>query len=252
MEKDKPLVSIITPTYNGERYILDTINSVFSQTFENWEMLIVDDYSTDRTRDILEEYSKRDKRIKPVYLKENQGAAVARNTALRHAQGKYIAFLDGDDKWYPEKLSKQLDFMEKHDIAFSYTEYDLMDEKGMSLGSIVTVPKTIDYHGLLKNTIIGCLTVMINKEKTGYFEMPNIRTRQDFALWLSILKKGFLAYGMQETLSTYRLVPGSISSNKIKAAKKTWYVYRKVERLSILYSTWCFINYAFQAIKKRL
>lgn len=252
MDNGKPLISVITPSYNGEKFIEDTINSVLAQTYEKWEMIIVDDCSTDQTRNILDEYQKKDSRIHTIYLKENLGAAGARNTALRQAKGKYIAFLDGDDVWYPTKLEKQLAFMEERDLAFSFTQYDLMDEHGEKMGSTVTIPESIDYKGLLKNTIIGCLTVMINKEKTGYFEMPDIRTRQDFALWLAILKKGFTAYGLQETLSTYRIVPGSISSNKIKAAKKTWYVYRHVEKLNLLNSSWCFVNYAFQAVKKRL
>lgn len=252
MEKEKPLISVITPTYNSEKYIENTIKSVLSQTYENWEMIIVDDCSKDGTRGILEQYKSLDSRIHTVFLDENQGAAVARNTALKKARGRYIAFLDGDDTWYETKLRKQLDFMEKENLAFSFTEYDQMNEHGEKMGSIVTIPDSIDYRGLLKNTIIGCLTVMIDKEKTGYFEMPNIRTRQDFALWLSILKKGVTAYGLHETLSTYRIVPGSISSNKIKAAKKTWYVYRKVEKLNIFYAIWCFVNYVFQAVKKRL
>jgi teichuronic acid biosynthesis glycosyltransferase TuaG len=193
-----------------------------------------------------------DDRIKVFFLNENSGAAIARNKALKEAKGKFIAFLDSDDMWHETKLEKQLAFMRNKDVAFSFTEYELMDEEGVLLNKKVEIPDSIDYHGLLKNTIIGCLTVMINREKTGYFEMPNIRTRQDFALWLSILKKGFTAHGLKETLSKYRVVKGSISSNKINAAKKTWYVFREVEKLNLVYSSWCFLNYSFQAIKKRL
>lgn len=246
------LVSIITPSYNSKRFIEDTVKSVQNQTYTNWEMIIVDDCSNDGTREILTRLADLDDRIKVFFMNENSGAAIARNKALKEAKGKFIAFLDSDDMWHETKLEKQLAFMRNKDIAFSFTEYELMDEEGVLLNKKVEIPDSIDYHGLLKNTIIGCLTVMINREKTGYFEMPNIRTRQDFALWLSILKKGFTAYGLKETLSKYRVVKGSISSNKINAAKKTWYVFREVEKLNLVYSSWCFLNYSFQAIKKRL
>ena len=246
------LVSIITPSYNSKRFIEDTVKSVQNQTYTNWEMIIVDDCSNDGTREILTRLADLDDRIKVFFMNENSGAAIARNKALKEAKGKFIAFLDSDDMWHETKLEKQLAFMRNKDIAFSFTEYELMDEEGVLLNKKVEIPASIDYHGLLKNTIIGCLTVMINREKTGYFEMPNIRTRQDFALWLSILKKGFTAYGLKETLSKYRVVKGSISSNKINAAKKTWYVFREVEKLNLVYSSWCFLNYSFQAIKKRL
>lgn len=246
------LVSIITPSYNSKRFIEDTVKSVQNQTYTNWEMIIVDDCSNDGTREMLTRLADLDERIKVFFMNENSGAAIARNKALKEAKGKFIAFLDSDDMWHKTKLEKQLAFMRNKDIAFSFTEYELMDEEGVLLNKKVEIPDSIDYHGLLKNTIIGCLTVMINREKTGYFEMPNIRTRQDFALWLSILKKGFTAYGLKETLSKYRVVKGSISSNKINAAKKTWYVFREVEKLNLVYSSWCFLNYSFQAIKKRL
>lgn len=246
------LVSIITPSYNSKRFIEDTVKSVQNQTYTNWEMIIVDDCSNDGTREMLTRLADLDERIKVFFMNENSGAAIARNKALKEAKGKFIAFLDSDDMWHETKLEKQLAFMRNKDIAFSFTEYELMDEEGVLLNKKVEIPASIDYHGLLKNTIIGCLTVMINREKTGYFEMPNIRTRQDFALWLSILKKGFTAYGLKETLSKYRVVKGSISSNKINAAKKTWYVFREVEKLNLVYSSWCFLNYSFQAIKKRL
>jgi teichuronic acid biosynthesis glycosyltransferase TuaG len=249
---NSPLISIVTPTYNSERYILDVINSVKSQTYSNWEMMIVDDCSSDNTRELLRKETEKDSRIKVHFLEENSGAAVARNTALQYAEGKYIAFLDSDDQWMPNKLEKQLEFMEKNGYAFSFTQYSLMDQDGNDLNKVIDVPESIDYDGLLKNTIIGCLTVMINREQTGYFEMPLIRTRQDYALWLSILKRGFKAYGLKETLSKYRVVKGSISSNKIKAAKRNWQVYRKIEKLSLWYSVWCFLHYVYFAVKKRV
>ncbi|BCB05758.1 glycosyltransferase family 2 protein [Bacillus sp. KH172YL63] len=252
MQEKQPFVSIITPTYNSEAYIKGTIDSVKNQTHQNWELIIVDDCSTDRTRDILNQEVDSDERIKVFFLESNSGAAVARNTAMKKAKGPYIAFLDADDQWLPKKLEKQIQFMEDNHYAFTFTQYSIMDQSGKDTGKIIEIPEEIDYHGLLKNTIIGFLTVMINVEKTGSVEMPNIRTRQDYAFELSILKKGFKAYGLKETLSKYRVVKGSISSNKVKAAKRNWQVYRKIEKLSLPYSIWCFLNYAFFAMKKRL
>lgn len=246
-----PYVSIITPSYNSSKYIRETVDSVKKQTFTNWEMIIVDDCSKDNSREILKELASADSRIKVILLEKNSGAAVARNTAIEAAKGKYIAFLDSDDLWLPQKLEKQLDFMEKNGIVFSFTKYDVMDEDGNNLNKPVSVPESIDYHGLLKNTIIGCLTVMINIEEIGKMKMPEIRTRQDFAFWLSILRKGYKAHGLNETLASYRYVSDSISSNKIKAAKRNWQVYREIEKLGFFYSIWCFINYAYNGVKKR-
>lgn len=247
---DKPLVSIITPSYNSTKFIPATIESVLAQTYQNWEMLIVDDCSKDESRKVIREYTEKDSRIKLIELTENSGAAVARNTAIKAAKGKYVAFLDSDDLWVPTKLEKQIEFMEINDYAFTYSKYQLMDVDGNKLDRVIDVPRNIDYNGLLSNTIIGCLTAVVNIEKTGPIEMPNIRTRQDFALWLSILKRGIKAHGLQEVLAYYRLVPGSISSNKVKAAKQTWKVYRDVEKLGLLRSVFSFTGYAFNAVKK--
>jgi teichuronic acid biosynthesis glycosyltransferase TuaG len=244
------LVSVITPSYNAEKFIEHTIRSVQNQTHQNWEMLIVDDCSSDATIDIITKIANEDPRVKLTRLETNSGAAVARNTAIEKATGKYIAFLDSDDYWKPEKLEKQLEFMEQNDYVFSYTNYEIVKEDGSPTDMEIKVPTSLTYHDLLKNTIIGCLAVMINIEKIGKYKMPNIRTRQDFALWLSILKDGYTAYGLKSSLSCYRKVEGSISSNKYKAAKKTWAVYRNIEKLSLPYSAWCFVNYAFNAVKK--
>lgn len=247
-----PLVSIITPSYNAEKFIEETIKSVQNQTLTDWEMIIVDDCSKDKTRDILHRIAELDSRLKVVLSEENGGAAVARNTALEQAKGRYIAFLDSDDLWKPKKLEKQIAVMQKNNYAFTFTAYELMNENGDLLNKTINAPNKIDYKGLLKNTIIGCLTVILDKDQVGDVRMPNIRTRQDFALWLSVLRDGHTAYGLSEPLSVYRLVEGSISSNKLKTAKRNWYVYREIEKLSLPYASWCFLNYAFYALKKRV
>tara|TARA_B110000444_G_C18821122_1_gene587779 strand:- start:1076 stop:1825 length:750 start_codon:yes stop_codon:yes gene_type:complete len=246
------LVSIITPSYNSSQFVEECVSSVFSQTYQHWEMIIVDDYSEDNSRVIISELADKDKRIKSIFLEKNVGAAEARNVAIRQAKGKYIAFLDSDDLWDSYKLEKQIYFMEKKNIAFSFSTYQFMSEDGKKSENVIKAPQKMTYHTYLKNTIIGCLTVIIDREKTGEFEMPNIRSSHDMALWLLIMKRGFSAYGLEQNLAKYRVVSSSNTSNKVKASKEVWNVYRKVEKLNIFYSAICFIGYAFNAIKKRL
>ena len=234
-QHDTPLVTIITPSYNAERFIQETMESAVAQTFINWEMIIVDDCSKDRTVDIIKQYQKQEQRIKLIQLTKNSGAAVARNMAIEHSKGRFLAFLDSDDLWLPEKLEKQLDFMQKNHVAFSYSQYVTMDENGET-GSIVPCPRKVTYKQLLKQNVIGCLTVMLDKEKIGTVKMENIRSRQDYVLWLTLLKNGHQAYGMQEVLSKYRLGHNSLSKNKIKMAKQNWQVYREIEELDVFKS----------------
>jgi teichuronic acid biosynthesis glycosyltransferase TuaG len=160
--------------------------------------------------------------------------------------------LDSDDLWNPKKLEKQLSFMNENEITFSYTTYQFMSENGEDLSNIISAPEKMTYHSYLKNTIIGCLTVIIDREKSGEFEMPNIRSSHDMALWLLIMKRGFSAYGLDENLARYRIVSTSNTASKWHAAKDVWKVYRQVEKLSFIYSAWCFVWYAFNALKKRI
>lgn len=246
------LVSIITPVYNAEKFIEKTIKSVQIQTYTNWEMILVDDLSQDNSGEIIKKIQKNDNRIKYIKLKENSGAAVARNTAIENANGRYIAFLDSDDLWKRNKLEKQISFMKENNCGFTFTSYEIMSEEGINLNKIVQVPKKINYDGLLKNTIIGCLTVVIDRKLVGDFGMPLIRKGQDTATWLKILKNYEYAYGINENLANYRLVKRSISSNKIGALKRTWNTYRNVEKLSLIKSCYVFICYIINAIKKRM
>lgn len=246
------LVSIITPSYNSARFIAETIESVLTQTYQNWELLITDDCSNDNTVSIVRKYCEKDPRIKLFVLEHNSGAAIARNNSIKQAKGKYIAFLDSDDIWLPQKLEKQIQFMESNNYAFSMTAYSLMDLEGKSKNKILYMPQSMSYAQYLRNTAIGCLTVVIDKEKTGAFEMPNIRTSQDMALWLVILKRGFKIYALNENLASYRLVPTSNSAKKMKAVKDVWRVYREFERLSFIYAAFNFCGYMFHAILKRI
>ncbi|MCT4614491.1 MAG: glycosyltransferase [Marinifilaceae bacterium] len=246
------LISIITPSYNSAQFINQTIDSVITQSYTNWEMIIVDDSSSDKSREIISLYQKKDARIKSIFLKENVGAAEARNKALEIAKGNYIAFLDSDDLWKSNKLMKQIEFMAKNQYAFTYTAYDIINEAGQFRNKIISVPKMINYNQYLKNTIIGCLTVVIDKNQVGDFRMPNIRSSHDMALWLLIMKRGFIAHGLNENLASYRIVSTSNTSNKLKAAKEVWKVYREVEQLSVLKSLYSFIFYGYNAILKRI
>lgn len=251
---DNELISIITPVYNCEKLLSETIECVIRQTYKNWELLLVDDCSTDGSLDIVKKYAKKDKRVKCIRLKENSGAAVARNTALENSKGRFIAYLDSDDLWKKEKLEHQVSFMLKNKYAFTCTDYEKLDEDGTSLNKIVKIPSKVDYDLFLRNTIIQTVGVMVDTQITGkeVLKMPNIRRRQDAATWCQILKAGFDCYQVPETLSYYRVVQNSLSSNKFKAVKGTWNLYRKIEKLSFLKSCYCFIGYAFNAVKKRI
>ena len=199
------LVSIITPTYNCGSFIGETIESVQRQTYTNWEMIIVDDCSTDDTKNVVEKYQEQDERIKYHCLTENSGAAVARTKAMDLAAGQYMAFLDSDDLWMPDKLEKQLEFMQKNNYAFTSTSYQHMTEDGKMMPKVLNaVPKT-DYNRLLLDCPVGNSTVMYDVGKMGKFQVPDIRKRNDDALWLAMLKKEKYIYGMPEIMMKYRL-----------------------------------------------
>ena len=246
------LVSIITPSYNSERFINECICSVLEQTYTNWELLIVDDASEDGSKQLINSFTEKDSRISSHFLDINVGAAEARNVAISKATGRYIAFLDIDDVWKKEKLTEQIDFMKNHDIAFSFSSYQPISEDGSQIFKEIEAPLIMDYNLFLKNTIIGCLTVVLDKHKIGDFKMPNLRTSQDMALWLSIMRNGFDAYGIEKSLAYYRIVGTSNTSNKLKVIRGVWQVYRKEEGLGYLKSIWCFLHYVFNAIKKRI
>jgi len=246
----KALVSIIMPNYNSVQFIEETIISVFAQTYKNWELVLVDDCSTDSSVKIIESLMAEDKRIKLIKLRENSGPAIARNHAIQEAQGRYLAFLDSDDLWHPKKLSKQIAFMKEQDIALSYTGYCCIEEdSGQSIDEIYA-PQKVDYNELLKQNIIGCLTAIYDTKKLGKVYMPNIDKRQDFGLWLNILKKIPYAYGINEPLAYYRVRSASVSSNKILASKYNWKLYREVEKLPLHKAIYYFGWYTYKSILK--
>jgi glycosyltransferase involved in cell wall biosynthesis len=246
----KDLVSVIMPNYNGAKYISEAIESVISQTYPFWELIIVDDCSTDNSVNIIDEYVAKDKRTKLIKLPNNTGTAIARNTGIEVAIGQYIAFLDCDDVWLPYKLQKQVQFMRDNDIALTYSAYYVIDEYGNVKG-IRNIKERISYKDLLKTNWIGNLTGIYNAQKFGKILMENVR-HEDYTLWLKILKKVKYAFGINEPLAKYRVLSSSYSSNKFKAIKWMWNIYRRIERLDLLHSTYYLGNYIYYGIKKRL
>lgn len=230
-KKNSKLVSIIMPTYNCGPFIKESIESIINQTYSNWELIIVDDCSKDNTEEVVKSIN--DSRIKYNKLTENSGAAKARTIAMKKASGNYIAFLDSDDLWYKDKLEKQIKFMEQNNYCFTCTQYEQIDEKSNLLNKTIKTVKKANYNRILLDCPIGNSSVMYNVDKLGKFEVPNIRKRNDDALWLQIIKKAKYIYGMNETLMQYRVRKNSISSNKLSLVKYHWQLYRKIEHLSI-------------------
>lgn len=240
--KNEPLVSIITPLYNSEKFIAETIESVLTQTYKNWEMIIVNDCSKDQGPVIVQKYLKKDSRIKLFNNEKNLGGAGTRNEAIKRATGKYIAFLDSDDLWKKEKLEKQINFMENNNYDLTYSKFERIDEESKSLYQEITIPEKVSYKQLFKADVIGCLTAIYNQEKLGKIYMPDVKMGQDFALWLKILKKINFAYGLDESLALYRIRKGSLSKNKFNRIKYNWIIFRKYNNQGVISSIWYLFN----------
>lgn len=242
-----PLVSIIMPAYNSRNTISESIQSVIGQTFTNWELLIIDDCSLKSMKDIAESFH--DERIRYIRFLKNRGVAAARNTGIAQAKGRYIAFLDSDDLWLPEKLEKQLQFMEQNGYAFTYTWYQQFCHDTHNLGNIVKTKNKVNYAELLKGNDIGCLTVMLDRLQIKEIAMPAQR-HEDYITWLNILKQGWTAYSLPLVLAAYRKEKGSLTSNKWKSLLWTWKVYRDSQHLSLFRSAICLFFYVYYGIRK--
>jgi len=243
-------ISIITPAYNAAKYISQTINSVLEQTYENWELIIVNDCSMDNTADIVRQFITKDSRIKLIEHKKNSGVAYARNTAIAAAVGDYIAFLDSDDLWMPDKLQKQIDFMLEYQYVLTYTAYQKFNTDTGQRCKIVKAKEKMTAKKIYGDTSIGCLTVMVNRKAVGEFYMPLLEHTEDNCTWQEILSRGYTAYGLNEVLALYREGNSSLTRSKKKAAKQQWQTYRKYYKLSFIKSSFYFLQYAFNAIKK--
>lgn len=242
------LISIITPVYNSEKYLAANIASIQAQIYNNWEHILVDDCSSDGSEALIKSFQKKDPRIKYHRLETNSGAGIARNKAIELSKGDYIAFLDSDDQWHPEKLEKQLNFMQKNQYHFTFTDYEMMDEAGNTLSKQVRCKPLVTYNSALYKNPIGCLTVMYDVSFFGKKYMPPIRKRQDYALWLNLLKKTN-GYGLNESLASYRTGNASISANKLDLLKYEWKIYREVEGLSLLKSSFYLLSAIFLKLK---
>ncbi|MGY0691405.1 glycosyltransferase family 2 protein [Virgibacillus sp. FSP13] len=251
-EKSKDgLVSIIMPAYNCGDYIGIAIDSVIAQTYKDWEIIVVDDCSIDHTEEVVKNYMSRDSRINYYKLEKNSGAAVARNTAIDIASGEYIAFLDSDDVWFSEKLTKQLKFMKENNYNFTCTNYTKIDEDGNYLNQMITTKNKSDYNGILK-TSAGNSTVMYNAKKLGKFKIPDIKKRNDYVMWLKIIKKAKYLYGLDESLSSHRIRTGAISRKKTGLVGYHWKVYREIEHLSFAKSVYLIVHWVVVTVFRTL
>jgi teichuronic acid biosynthesis glycosyltransferase TuaG len=247
------LISIVVPVYNAERFLHDTIQTVKGQTYTNWELILVDDSSSDESYTISRQYQLQDPRIKLVSMDVNSGAALSRNKGIGIASGKYLAFLDADDLWDNQKLEKQVAFMGAKSCAFSFTGYEFANADGVPNGKKVYIPETLSYRQGLRNTTLSTITVMfdISMLKKDDVLMPNVKS-EDTACWWKVLKIVDQAYGLNELLSIYRRTPGTLSANKFQSAQNMLSLYRNVEHLGYLSTIYNFLGYAYNATKRRI
>lgn len=250
--KDYGLVSIITPAYNAASYIGETIESVLKQTYPHWELLIVDDCSTDESSAIIADYAAQDSRIRYFKTASPSGSpCLPRNMGIKAANGRFIAFLDSDDCWLPNKLEEQLPLFEKLDVGIVYSDYEKMTERGERNQRVVKAPACADYRQLLLGNVIGCLTAVYDTAKVGKVYFEN-HSHEDYILWLSILKQGYVARNSGKVSACYRVREHSVSSNKWKALSWQWDIYRNVEKIGFLKAAYCFVHYAYKAFRKSM
>ncbi len=247
------LVSIVMPVYHAADYLERTIGCVRGQTYPDWELIAVDDCSTDGSFALLERLAREDPRIRPVRLKSNRGAAQARNRGTGLARGRYLAFLDADDVWAAVKLERELAFLEEKQAAFAFTAYEFGDGEGKGTGRVVAVPETLSYREALSRTVIFTSTVLFDLEKIdrALLMMPDVKS-EDTAAWWNILRHGYTACGLNENLVIYRRPARSLSSNKLEAVRRIWYLYRRQEGLSVAESCFHFCFWAWRAVARRI
>lgn len=239
------LVSILIPTYNTEKFIISTIESVQNQTYTNWEMILVDDASTDNTIVIIEEFAQNDSRIKLFKLPENRGNGFARNAALEKATGKYIAYLDADDLWFREKLEKQIQFLKANNLHFTFSFYDSIDEEGNDLNRRVESPNPLTYKQLFFCNYVGNLTAIYDADYFGKIILETTQKRQDWRIWLTILKQIKIAKPVPESLAFYRIRKDSVSSSKFKLIKHNFGVYREFHGYNFVFSVLLMIRFLY-------
>ena len=245
-----PLVSVVMPAYNAERFIAKAIESVLNQTIQDFELIVVDDCSKDATASIAEEYAARDSRVKLLKNEQNLRVAGTRNRALEVCRGEYVALLDSDDIWYPDKLEKQIALAKKENADIVYCSYALIDEMGEKSRNDFIVPDKTDFEHLLQSNVIGCSTVMITGEIARNYRFSETWFHEDFVLWLRLLQEGKKAVGLTEVQVDYRVYSGSKASNKLKSAKYRWRIYREALEFSRWKSAGYFVRYAVSGFLK--
>lgn len=247
-----PIVSILMPAYNSEKYIKQAIQSVIGQTMSNWELIVIDDQSQDSTRQIVDAFAQEDSRIHLYVNKHNCGAAKSRNRGFDLCRGCYVALLDSDDIWYPTKLEAQLKAAEKDNADIVYCSYAIIDENGQKHCNDFIVPTTTTLEAFLKRSVISCSTAFLRKNIVEHYRFPQEYYHEDLAMWLQLLEDGMNAVGVQDVLAAYRVRSDSRASNKIQVAKRRWKVYRSFMRMSWIKSAYYFVQYAFiGAVKYR-
>jgi len=249
------MISIVTPVYNAATFIRQTMEMVQAQTYADWELILVDDGSKDNSCEVIEAYLKEkpDERIRLIKKGKNEGAALSRNRGIKEAKGRYIAFLDADDVWLSHKLQRQMEFMGEKDAGFVFSAYEFGDEEAVGTGRIVHVPDTLTYKKELSRTVIFTTTVLLDTTKISkdLIYMPNVPS-EDSATWWQILRNGHVARGLDEVVAIYRRPGKSLSSNKLKAIQRIWYLYRNVEKLSLPSSCIAFVGWAYRATVRRI
>ena len=244
------LVSIVTPTFNSAKYIAATIQSVQKQTYQNWEMILVDDCSTDNTIHLIKNFITKDKRIQLYQLESNSGPAVARNKGIENVSGKYMTFLDADDIWFEDFIENSIKTIEETKVHFVFSSYKRSDEELNFIYSDFIVPEKVTYTDILKSNSISCLTAFLDIETLGKKSMPLIRKRQDMGLWLQYLKEIPFAYGIQEPKAIYRIRENSLSRKKSNLIKYQWQFYREVEKLNVFQSTYYMLHWMYRGFMK--
>ena len=247
----EPLISIITPCYNSAGFITATINSVLEQSYKNWELILIDDCSKDETCTLIEGFTDKNSNIKLIKLANNGGVSNARNIGLAAANGKYIAFLDSDDIWLQEKLTKQVTYMEEQSLPMTFCAYNRIDEAGAIISRKIEVPNSVNYRQLLSHNVIIFSTSLTLKSVIADTKFKKVG-HEDWIFWLDIFKKPFSGFGINEPLVQYRIRQGSVSSNKLKVIGFTWKIYRESEKLGFFEAAYHFVKYAFATVWKRL
>lgn len=250
MHNGQPLISVVMPAYQAEKFIRAAIASVQTQSYENWELLVIDDGSKDATVEIVEAMAKDDSRICLLRNEQNMGVAKTRNRGIELARGEYVALLDSDDLWMPEKLEKQLALAQEEDAQVVYCSYAMIDEQDQKKHEPFLVPPKTDYKKMLISSVISCSTVLLEAETAKAYKFDEAYYHEDYVLWMQLLKDGKRAVGNEEVLASYRIRETSRSSDKLSSAKKRWVIYRKCLHMSFFSSAYYLFRYALRALRK--